>query len=410
VTKTVRLNLPHTAPCRGVNRLCLPTVNRDPATNPLALQSIGTDSQKRSWWKIDQSPRLYIAGNPFKKNSPWQAVSSTIEEVEHAIATLDPTPLTKEQQAPSFGVTPAGKKARQAAERNIPKYVLEERLLRHRLSTEVIETCMSEGREKLDQINRKRELFQKKRMRDARKAAWAAEAQAKAPLTRGSRLRSKPKQNDYVYAEDVDDANFEQDLADFNGMAEMEGEEDGPRKRRKRSTDSGAEAWAEGANGGGGDAGSDEYEEEEEDDRARGGRRSTRSQAAAQMKPARTGGRRSNRLRGDDAVEYGDDNMSAWGHSSTSSRPKGINSLNASVFTDEGESGGEDDVKSEQRGAKEEGIRGKEGEDQGEGDDEEDDDAHAKGDESLEPSQADHSSTPSPPSPLTEPSMNGSAE
>jgi hypothetical protein len=334
---------------------------------------------------------LYIAGNPYKKSSPWQAICSTREELDEVIKTLDPTPPFPMEQ---LAGKKAGKKARKAVDRDIPRWVMEERLLRHRLSI----TPFDKGKERMDEIQHKRELYQKKRMRDARKQAAIEEARARIPLTRSSRLRTKPNQADYVYAEDADDASFDQDLATFNGLENADGMfDDGdqgaeaPRKRRRRQS-ADEETWI--VNGDEVSDGDEEYNENEDDGEDLNLRASTRRSRAA--KQATTGGRRSSRL------------QTQQQHSSDHDEPYTRDTNRRSTTQSNGSAGQDpENLTDEGDVEKEEGVDNKMEEVGGDGESKKGD---GEEDGSLVPSLADHSSTPSPPSPLTASSVGDMAE
>ncbi|GJE85822.1 hypothetical protein PsYK624_019010 [Phanerochaete sordida] len=69
------------------------TATRPPADDPqsqenLQLVPLGQDLQRKRYWVIDDSPRVYVSTNPWKITSSFQAVSSDREEYVALVAQL----------------------------------------------------------------------------------------------------------------------------------------------------------------------------------------------------------------------------------------------------------------------------------------------------------------------------------
>ncbi|TIB97269.1 hypothetical protein E3Q18_02684 [Wallemia mellicola] len=54
----------------------------DPIENPIVLPPLGEDSKRQRLWVIEDKPRVYISGNPWKKSTTMTAITNTIEDVE----------------------------------------------------------------------------------------------------------------------------------------------------------------------------------------------------------------------------------------------------------------------------------------------------------------------------------------
>lgn len=54
----------------------------DPVENPIVLPPLGEDSKRQRLWVIEDKPRVYISGNPWKKSTTMTAITNTIEDVE----------------------------------------------------------------------------------------------------------------------------------------------------------------------------------------------------------------------------------------------------------------------------------------------------------------------------------------
>ncbi|KAH9825293.1 hypothetical protein DFH28DRAFT_878698 [Melampsora americana] len=83
-----------------------------PATldNPLLIRPLGLDRDMKTWWQIDDSPRIYCSGNPHKSNCSWDVLSSTQEEFLIAQSRLESDPSLLPALTPSSGeVGPDGK-------------------------------------------------------------------------------------------------------------------------------------------------------------------------------------------------------------------------------------------------------------------------------------------------------------
>ncbi|TIA94146.1 hypothetical protein E3P81_00357 [Wallemia ichthyophaga] len=53
----------------------------DPKDNALVLPPVGEDSKRQRLWVLDDNPRVYISGNPWKKSTTMTAVTDTMEDV-----------------------------------------------------------------------------------------------------------------------------------------------------------------------------------------------------------------------------------------------------------------------------------------------------------------------------------------
>lgn len=60
---------------------------RDPAINPLVIEKVGKVG-KRVIWQLDDSPRLYAVSNPFKRETHWRALSTSLGSYQTYIASL----------------------------------------------------------------------------------------------------------------------------------------------------------------------------------------------------------------------------------------------------------------------------------------------------------------------------------
>ncbi|EGG05905.1 uncharacterized protein MELLADRAFT_77982, partial [Melampsora larici-populina 98AG31] len=71
--------------------------------NPLLIRPLGLDRDMKTWWQIDDSPRIYCSGNPHKSNCSWDVLSSTQEEFLIAQSRLDNDPSLLPLPSPSSG-------------------------------------------------------------------------------------------------------------------------------------------------------------------------------------------------------------------------------------------------------------------------------------------------------------------
>lgn len=69
--------------CSGHQRV----TKRDPKINPLVIEKAGALA-KGEIWHLDDSPRLYHQGNPFKYDASWTPLTSTVEEFQAYVDTL----------------------------------------------------------------------------------------------------------------------------------------------------------------------------------------------------------------------------------------------------------------------------------------------------------------------------------
>lgn len=57
----------------------------------LEFKPLGQDAARRRYWTVDDSPRIYISGNPWKASCPFHAISTTREEYAAIIQALKDT-------------------------------------------------------------------------------------------------------------------------------------------------------------------------------------------------------------------------------------------------------------------------------------------------------------------------------
>ncbi|KAG9051303.1 hypothetical protein FS837_009570 [Tulasnella sp. UAMH 9824] len=57
----------------------------------LEFKPLGQDAARRRYWLVDDSPRIYISGNPWKASCPFHAISTTREEYVAVIQALKDT-------------------------------------------------------------------------------------------------------------------------------------------------------------------------------------------------------------------------------------------------------------------------------------------------------------------------------
>ncbi|KAG8928346.1 hypothetical protein FRC03_009559 [Tulasnella sp. 419] len=174
----------------------------------LQMIPIGLDAQRKRYWVVDDSPRLYRSGNPWKTTCPFEALSTTRDEYLAAVEKLKDIP-----QAPKKN----GK---------LGKFAIAQQELTKKLEGEQLGRIDSELLRLSKVQKRIRDRIRDKEAREAREALAAAQVEL-----RSTRTRTRTQKVDYVYdmqSDDGDDAvrNRRRENGDKTYEDHFEGEEE----------------------------------------------------------------------------------------------------------------------------------------------------------------------------------------
>ncbi|GAA97522.1 uncharacterized protein L969DRAFT_56079 [Mixia osmundae IAM 14324] len=267
---------------------------RTASSNSLVLEKLGTDKQRRSWWQLDDSPRLYAMGSPYTAKSAWTPVSTTPDELRQAVSELVPADqigpdgatIGKPAKSTPFTIAKGAAKGDKRAElaRGLADKV-----------SKVVLPRLTEYDERIQAVYAKRSNTLRREVNKSRQQERAEQAAALAAASaadRSTRLRSRTTRVDYVY----DDRTHER-LPAVKGSrssrrtnyveSSPEPELLGRRSNRGRGSraDTASDDFSERA-GNDSDDNEDDFEDYEEDDED-GGRRSKRPR----VEPTRVSGR-----------------------------------------------------------------------------------------------------------------------
>lgn len=236
-------------------------VNLDqPATldNPLLIRPLGLDRDMKTWWQIDDSPRLYSSGNPHKSNCSWDVLSSTQEELTIAQSRLDSDPSllpalssssgdVGEDGKPvkSKGKVPAmfltGSKKNGSPSKKIDPKLKREWQLKKSIDDVAkarIEIGIKRAQQILEEKTRLQAIEIRRQRRLAEQQRIKENGNGNIPNVLGgrvsSRLRAQAKKPDYVVDSDVSDRQFERELRKFDGGVEDESSNGQPKGRKRR--------------------------------------------------------------------------------------------------------------------------------------------------------------------------------
>ncbi|BGP47521.1 hypothetical protein JCM10450v2_003376 [Rhodotorula kratochvilovae] len=210
---------------------------RDPDSNGLVVLPAGRTSTHLTLYHLDSSPRLYASCDPYKDNSAWICVCSTLKGYKAFLKTLaEPSKADKKAQAlrGPFAKAAAGKKLKGKEVKEDKK--AEERVTRARLEADLEEILeYEEAMEALEQ--RKARAAERAATRDARVARTLQRLSYTGTSTRSSRLRARGDTSRVTYGED--DA---EDGGDAEGDDYEEDEPQQGRRKRRRANAAGDEA------------------------------------------------------------------------------------------------------------------------------------------------------------------------
>ncbi|KAG0148289.1 hypothetical protein CROQUDRAFT_131969 [Cronartium quercuum f. sp. fusiforme G11] len=241
--------------------------------NPLVIRPLGLDRDLKTWWQIDDSPRLYCSGNPHKSSCTWGVLSSTLDEVVVAQSRLesDPSllpvaPLHSDDQVPEKrkGKVPAmfcttGKHGQPPGKKVDPKIKLEWQL--NKAIDDVVKPKIEVGKKRIQQILEEKtrlEGIETRRQRrlagiEQQKVRNAAYVEDVGVGRVSSRLRAQARKPDYAVDSNLTDRKFERELQKFEYERKDSGSsgKNSGRKRRKIAqndddTDAEDESWNEG--------------------------------------------------------------------------------------------------------------------------------------------------------------------
>ncbi|KAI5478780.1 hypothetical protein MNV49_004606 [Pseudohyphozyma bogoriensis] len=266
---------------------------RDSVRNSLVIDPVGSVG-KLTVWHLDDSPRLYASGNPYKTTSPWTTLSTSLEEFKAFAGSLKKSEVAeeeggKEKEDGAKGAKLAGpfKKAKMDAEKakkakegkgkgKASKKEMEaeakESATRHKLETVELDVVMA-GVAAIEARDAKiAKAAERAATRDARLARQLQKLDYPA-FPRERRTRTAAKRVDYVY----DDERSEED--------------EKPRKRGKLDESEDAKEW--------------EMTDAQDLDAVQdtGSRRSSRGGPAERVVPEWRGERRSGRIQQREWVE-----------------------------------------------------------------------------------------------------------
>ena len=185
----------------------------DPRENPLVLPPLGEDSKRQRLWVIDDKPRVYISGNPWKKTTTMIAVTDTMEDVAALANTYAMTSYQAELKA--MEVAQHDKTAWKQLMNNAKKERdLAESLAGQRQDSFLRRCQMEEAR--VAQLKKKKE-------QDAEIRARLAQ-QEEDQKAMGARARKKTQKTGYVEVPEEEDMEGEEEKVEEK---EEEKEEDG---------------------------------------------------------------------------------------------------------------------------------------------------------------------------------------
>ncbi|KNZ59064.1 hypothetical protein VP01_1806g1 [Puccinia sorghi] len=234
--------------------------------NPLIIKPLGVDRHSRIWWQIDDSPRIYGSGNPYKTENHWTVLSTTKAEYAELLSTLEVNPsLLSLQSSDPSGVTSDPHTIKQSSTKKlkIPSMFTSNRKkpavqdqglkseweLRQTLA-EVAQANIEAGEQRVQQLLKEAQRLEDLEARKQRRIALANAPKRDPDLTRStpgfgvrSRLRSQLTKPDYVVDSDLIDRKLERALQQYE-KSSTGGSDSGrkakptKRKRKERQNDS----------------------------------------------------------------------------------------------------------------------------------------------------------------------------
>ncbi|EFP77677.1 uncharacterized protein PGTG_03633 [Puccinia graminis f. sp. tritici CRL 75-36-700-3] len=298
-----------------------------PFQNPLVIKPLGADRHSRTWWQIDDSPRIYGSGNPYKHDDDWTVLSTTKPEYAELISKLALNPAlisTKSSDPSQTKSDPCATKESTVQKVKIPSMFTSNRKKtasqdRHLQSewqlsqtlAEVVQANIEAGEQRVQQLVKEAQRLEELEAKKQRRIALANAPKREADLTRStpgfgvrSRLRSQRTKPDYVVDSDVVDRKLERAIQEYENPGA--GGSDSSRKAKltkrklKRKHIDGRESDSEDSEYTGQDAsvaGTNEMDEDAEIDGTAETGRPSRKRACASKKATAPGERRSLRVR-----------------------------------------------------------------------------------------------------------------
>ncbi|PLW32809.1 hypothetical protein PCANC_18827 [Puccinia coronata f. sp. avenae] len=306
----------------------LPTkLDAKPSQNPLLIKPLGVDRHSRIWWQIDDSPRIYASGNPYKSENYWEVLSTTKSEYLELSNTLDVNPSLSLQSSDVSQITSDAKSTKQSSTKNakIPSMFTSNRKKNtpqdQRLKSEwelsqtlaeVAQANIEAGEQRIQQLLNEAKRLEELEAKKQRRIALANAPKRAPDLTRStpgfgvrSRLRSQLTKPDYVVDSDAIDRKLERALKQYENSSTTESDSGKKAKQTKRKRKGGPKD-SQGSDSEDSEyqtgqdasvAGTNEYSETTEKDGTAQASRPSRKRTCSSKKLSIPGERRSLRVR-----------------------------------------------------------------------------------------------------------------
>lgn len=220
-------------------------VDAKPSQNPLSIKPLGLDRHLKTWWQIDDSPRIYCSGNPYKANCTWTVLSTSqsefvelstkltsgpaniLEQPSNPMAsTSEPCrtkdPSTKKVTIPAMFTANRKKSSPGNTSGNQHEQLLKFERQLSKAIHDVARCNIEAGEQRIQGLLKERERLEEIEAKKQRKLALANAPKQEPSITRAtpgygvrSRLRSQVSKPDYVVDSDLVDRQFELALRDY---------------------------------------------------------------------------------------------------------------------------------------------------------------------------------------------------
>ncbi|MBW0486242.1 hypothetical protein O181_025957 [Austropuccinia psidii MF-1] len=217
------------------------SVTVKPFQNPLLIKPLGVDRNFKTWWQIDDSPRVYRSGNPYKSPCTWEVLSTTNTEflklksslasdsLPHQLETSDcPSPIesldskqkpqVKKLKIPLMFINPSTNLSPSKRDKKQDQGIKLELQLNRALE-EIAQPNIQAGEQQKQELIRRQEKLDQQEAKKRRKIDLI---NAQPNLTRStpgfglrSRLRSLASKPDYVVDSDSRDKEWERGLREY---------------------------------------------------------------------------------------------------------------------------------------------------------------------------------------------------